>query len=316
MIKKIQGIAVLGLLVLVMSACSQEKVPIGENVNYTEEEALTWQEQYDLGMRYLEEGDYEAAIVAFTAAIEIDPNQAVLYLERGNAYIRDGETEDNLAMALADYQQAVDLDSAMAETYLGIADVYIRQGDYDLAENILRTGLEKSSDIQIEEKLNEIENGNISDSFGNPRRMTSYDETGAIEWYYEYEYTTEYLIMKSYSIDGELRAYSLIYDDANGNWIRREGYLPDGTLSGYDEYQRDSEGRAVQTSTYNADGTLEFRQCMEYDEGGNCILRENYDRDGNLSWYKTYEYNSDGEVVKETTYNEDGSVRQEIPYKY
>ena len=37
------------------------------------ETAATWQEQYDLGVRYLSEGNYEEAIIAFTAAIEIDP---------------------------------------------------------------------------------------------------------------------------------------------------------------------------------------------------------------------------------------------------
>ena len=34
-----------------------------------------WQEQYDLGMKYLSEGNYEEAIIAFTAAIEIDPKR-------------------------------------------------------------------------------------------------------------------------------------------------------------------------------------------------------------------------------------------------
>lgn len=37
---------------------------------------VNWQEQYDLGVRYLTEGNYEEAIIAFTAAIEIDPNRA------------------------------------------------------------------------------------------------------------------------------------------------------------------------------------------------------------------------------------------------
>lgn len=35
----------------------------------------TWQDQYDLGMLYLSEGNYEEAIIAFTAAIEIDPKR-------------------------------------------------------------------------------------------------------------------------------------------------------------------------------------------------------------------------------------------------
>lgn len=45
---------------------------------YGQEEAVTheasWEEQLNLGNRYMEEMDYEAAIAAYTAAIEIDPN--------------------------------------------------------------------------------------------------------------------------------------------------------------------------------------------------------------------------------------------------
>lgn len=60
----------------------------------TERSDFTWQEQYDLGMRYLGEGNYEEAIIAFTAAIEIDPKQADAYLRLADAYLgsddRDG----------------------------------------------------------------------------------------------------------------------------------------------------------------------------------------------------------------------------------
>ena len=51
----------------------------------------SWQEQYDLGVQYLSEGNYEEAILAFTAAIEIDPNQAEAYLGRGDAFIGKAE---------------------------------------------------------------------------------------------------------------------------------------------------------------------------------------------------------------------------------
>ena len=84
----------------------------------------TWQEQYDLGMQYLEDGDYEQAIVAFTAAIEIDPKQAVVYVGRAQAYIGSGEKEENLSAALTDYESALDLDDMNPDIYLGIADVY------------------------------------------------------------------------------------------------------------------------------------------------------------------------------------------------
>ena len=53
----------------------------------------TWQEQYDLGVRYLSEGNYEEAIIAFTAAIEIDPKQPDAYLKASEAYMGMGDTE-------------------------------------------------------------------------------------------------------------------------------------------------------------------------------------------------------------------------------
>lgn len=52
-----------------------------------------WQEQYDLGLRYLSEGNYEEAIIAFTAAIEIDPKRPEAYADLARAYVAVGETE-------------------------------------------------------------------------------------------------------------------------------------------------------------------------------------------------------------------------------
>ena len=68
--------------------------------------ALDWQGQYELGIRLLNEGSYEEAILAFTAAIEIEPNRAALYLARGDAYAAQ---EDGLENGAADYGQAVTL---------------------------------------------------------------------------------------------------------------------------------------------------------------------------------------------------------------
>lgn len=96
-----------------------------------------WQEQYDLGVRYLSEGNYEEAIIAFTAVIEIDPKNIDAYLGRANAYIGSGETEESLAVALADYQTVLELDDTRVDAYLGMADVYIRQGNYSDALDIM-----------------------------------------------------------------------------------------------------------------------------------------------------------------------------------
>ena len=78
-----------------------------------------WQEQYDLGMRYLSEGNYEEAIIAFTAAIEIDPKQP--------------------------------------DAYLGLADVYEAQGDLESLRAILEQGFQATGDARLEERLNALD---------------------------------------------------------------------------------------------------------------------------------------------------------------
>ena len=65
--------------------------------------APTWQEQYDLGVRYLSEGNYKEAILAFTKVIQIEP--------------------------------------ANVKAYLGLSEAYYQQGDLEAAKDILRTGL-------------------------------------------------------------------------------------------------------------------------------------------------------------------------------
>ena len=89
------------------------------------QKAPTWQEQYDLGVRYLSEGNYEEAIIAFTAAIEIDPKQAPAYVGRGDAYTAQGKTLADITKAYelyqkaaADYEQAVTLGSADVQSKL------------------------------------------------------------------------------------------------------------------------------------------------------------------------------------------------------
>lgn len=77
-------------------------------------------EQLNLGNRYLEEMDYEQAVVAFTNAIEIDPMNA--------------------------------------DAYIGAAEAYVGLGEPERAEEILAQGMERISDVRLEEKWKEIEN--------------------------------------------------------------------------------------------------------------------------------------------------------------
>ena len=171
-------------LILLLCSCGQPSTT-GEGENNTP----TWQEQYDLGVRYLSEGNYEEAIIAFTAAIEIDPKQAPAYIGRGDAYVASGETKENLAAAQEDYEKAIELDDANANAYLGLADVYIRRGEYDKVLEVLKQGQEKTGGNQsIVDKLSEIEKGTISDSSGKVWKTSSYDGAGNLIWWHEYDY--------------------------------------------------------------------------------------------------------------------------------
>ena len=80
------------LLLLSLVACS------GSKAETSAEDLPTWQEQYNLGIRYLADGNYEEAIIAFTAAIEIDPKQPEAYIGLAEVYTAQGDLEKAAAI--------------------------------------------------------------------------------------------------------------------------------------------------------------------------------------------------------------------------
>ena len=135
------------IVVLVLGLCS-----CGQSTE------AQWQEQYDLGIRYLSEGNYEEAIITFTAAIEIDPNRAEAYMGRGDAYVGSGETDDNLAVAQADYEKALNLDEDNVEIYSKLADIYLLRGDVQSAIQILNKGYESTNEQMLLDRAEELSN--------------------------------------------------------------------------------------------------------------------------------------------------------------
>lgn len=138
-----------------------------------------WQEKYDLGARYLSEGNYEEAILAFTAAIEIDPKQAPAYVGRGRAYVQLEETDENYGKAQVDFQQALELDKLLPDAWLCLADVLIRMGLFDLALETLQNALEAlDENLQINDMLAMFDGEEITDSSGLLRGLVLYDADG------------------------------------------------------------------------------------------------------------------------------------------
>ena len=316
--KRICSLFLTLVLILGLAACGQSK----------------WQEQYDLGVKYLSEGNYEEAIIAFTAAIEIEPNRAEAYIGRGGAYIGSGETAENLAAALADYEQAAALDETNPAAYLGMADVYIRMGEYDKALEILRQGLDKTgNDESIAEKIAEMESGTITDASGKVRRTSGYDESGALKWYWDHTYDAQgrEATVTAYDASGSQMGFVELAYDEQGNPLRDYYYTPssgeigvventydeagnrtgevfydlDGTVEYRSSYTYEN-GLVVREDTYDSDGALRDYWLYEYDGQGRRIKRSNYDTDGSLNYYQTWEYNEDGHVSVYTAYDENG----------
>lgn len=71
-----------------------------------------WQEQYSAGSRYLSDGDYQEAVLAFSAAIGISPKRSEAYIGRGDAYAELG----NYDAARQDYRQAMEMEPSRQES--------------------------------------------------------------------------------------------------------------------------------------------------------------------------------------------------------
>ena len=324
--KRLLFAAVILFTVTALCACGQK--PMVE-----EQSVPTWQEQYDLGVRYLSEGNYEEAIIAFTAAIEIDPKQAPAYVGRGDAYIGSGETEDNLEAAQADYEMAIELDETNVETYLSLADVHIRRGDYDKALDILRSGLERAGQSQeISEKIAEIESGTISDSSGNQRRITGYDSDGALAYWHDFTYDIEgrQSSVTAYNTAGaQIGHIDLTYDamgrpinsylrffdtgeifevtctyDVNGN-VTSETWQK-GTWS----YEYNAKGLKVRQAYHYNDGYVVFDlyEIYEYGTDDRMTKSSAFGNDNTLQSYTLYEYDVAGKWDKTSNYNADGTL--------
>lgn len=96
------------VMLLALTACGGNRAEV--SVEDVTEGVLSWQEQFDLGVRYLSEGNYQEAIIAFTAAIEIEPKRV--------------------------------------DAYLGLADVYTAMGDPDAAARVIEDAIAQLGELE------------------------------------------------------------------------------------------------------------------------------------------------------------------------
>ena len=109
----------MGCLCLGLTACGSKTTETTAAMGETMVEETTAQENlYDLGIRLLNAGNYEEAILTFQAAIQIEPKRAELYVGLADAYVGCGQYEmaiQTLANAPADVDDAAAIQEKLGE---------------------------------------------------------------------------------------------------------------------------------------------------------------------------------------------------------
>ena len=85
-----------------------------------------WMER---GLSGLKTQHFEAAIEAFSRAIEMNPDRVEAYNNRGIAWCKKGDYD----RAIADYNKALEIDPRCADVYNNRGGIWFYKGEYDLA---------------------------------------------------------------------------------------------------------------------------------------------------------------------------------------
>ena len=216
--------------------------------------AKSWQEEYDLGVRYLSEGNYEEAILAFEAAIEIDPKAP--------------------------------------GAYLALANAYVGQGDYENAGSVLTRALESVEDpAAIQARLTILEGERDGEAFPGVRAEASYDEQGdlsQIDWYDAAGVLIRRDFYAMYLEEGCV-CERVEWYDAEGNVIRKEEYTPEGILYQLEYY--DEDGNLTHENYYQDTGII-WQRWTEYESGEFSDSIVSFDDEGRMKSVQWNDWNN------------------------
>lgn len=252
------------------------------------------QQQLDLGYKYLEELNYEQAIAAFEAAIEIDPKNVEAYKGLIDAYIQNGDDQLAIEAAQRAFEETED------EHFLRIIEELSVEDEAVDALGIEDDVFQSVGDVYL------VQSALIRDA--EEYMMSTYD-------YYDggYTLTTDYYNEEiesyaKYNDSGECIYLFIGTDDSYTEWIYSFGYEGDriissnttrnfyinGELENQDisigSYEYDEEGNCTIIYDY---GEIDY---LKYDEQGNLIYRQITSADGKSTTTK-YMYDCRGNVV-------------------
>lgn len=237
----------------------------------------SYQDKYDLGVKYVSEGNYEEAIIALNAAIEIDPKQAAPYLELADIYIKKSDI-DNAKSTLYAYR-----DQVGEEVFLDSIS-----GDEDLIN-----GMGAVSEDRVDMGTDggyKITYGNI---LGNTIRIEWYLTSGPLCRIDYFDNMGHLTCREGYDTDGNCTVKSLF--DSDENETEQWDYVSNTYIK--NEYVN---GLIVNYEFYDlSEGTQNTK--IEYEYGANGILTKKTRYDfGNLS--AVYTCDSNGNDIRADVY--------------
>ena len=306
--------------------------------------------QLALAEKYMSELNYEAAILAYKAAIEIDPKCEDAYIELVNLYVAtdaydkaeeiityvENNLDDEIILKMrekANTLSAIDATAAdnrninqeeseaiteeitSSEPYL----LCMQATNYDSAGNVTSIRKEEydANGNLIIDTLYDVDNNIVYqynyDSLGN---ITS-DSIGR-PWeekvYDENGRIVEILTHKT-GIDTTLQFWKEYIYDEHDNIIKITTYNSDNTIRNYSEYIYDESYNLFQYIEYYSNGIV--RAYHNFDDSGNEISSTYYNQDGTISGINyIFEYNSNNQLIKKTGYYADGSLYDWTDYTY
>lgn len=295
--------------ILLLAACGQKNVQ------------TTWQEQYQMGVKYLNDMDYQQALLAFKAAISIDPKQPAVYSAAIYTCLEIADNEDDAAHQKA-LEEAVTLAKQAFENtedrLFTQVEKLLTENDTDAAREILYPSLDEEAKEVLPQHSSEQ---NLNDTV----ELTETEGEETIPTHFGY---VKGMLLESVRMEGSSNT-SFYYDDEGilrrscGGFVYpdvRTGQLMySGAGFEYADYSYDSNGQLAEiliTSgdrywfEYDADGRLsayywEYPEMMEtgseiyhYDDLGRLVSTDNT---GTFSHGSRHEFswNEAGQLVRE-----------------
>ncbi len=316
-----------------LTACSKEAASTPESA--VSVETMSVADYLDLGNKYLSEGNYEEAIIAFTAAIDIDPNNTDAYLGRARTYVAEAKAsapegieiinwpEELIALykqAENDYLKAIGIDQQLVDAYLELADLYMEQGEPQKALEILQKGMDVTGDASIQTKQQELFTPQPLEGYPKTEQNENSDGSYTVFEYNEFGWT---VTQTGYNADGSM-IYSteFQYTEFGGLLQMKASYAASGEVSvmefsGNDTNLSTARNKPLKVTYYQPDGSVRYSTEYTYTDEGYLLTSVTSSELG-------YELHYSGDELERIIYSkhqfqaEDGSSSgtEEISYSY